>query len=963
MQVIIELHRSQQADDPFAFRSGRQEYARRTAGGGLATASFDWDEALLLDLEAIRRPGCDPVIGHRIGQRLQRFMAGLDETHDIAAIAAAAQRHERVTLSLRFSAAELFALPWEFLTVKGSGQHLGELPGLTLRYEWPETESAAESPLPRAEGGRILFAWSAAGGSVPAAAHQRALAAAAAPAPQSFEPSRDVLPHASLAGLEAALEAAAAAEPIAILHILAHGSALGSTIGLVLDGSSESAQAEVVDAGRLRQLLLPHVGRVRLVVLCACDSGNSGALGNQLGSVAQALHRAGIAAVVASRFPLSAVGSELLASTLYEGLLKKKESLEGAVITARQRLLLHKGYDWAAVQLYSRSSDGDDTRPIVFRPYRGLLAFGPEHAQFFFGHKREADELIADLRRLEQHGQPRLLVVAGASGTGKSSLVLAAAVPALCEAGQRTALIIRPGEVGAQLLETALAGRTASAPPLLLVVDQFEEVFTRLPASFRQQFTQGLWSLASQLGAAVSVILTLRVDFLGRCGELTLDGSGTRLDQVAYDEQHRVFIAQLGSQGLREAIEQPAAQVGLQLEAGLCERILADVADQPGTLPLLEYSLDLLWQRRKGRLLTQEAYTALGGVTGALEGEAEKLLMHLSEQHRQIARRMLVALVEVRGMSDGAARRRALVSELRPTTEPGASAFDEVLDRLVSARLLVRDETHEAATVEVAHEALIRQWKQLRDWVQADREKLIALSKLRAWSAEWQQFRGALLRDDQLGYAREVQRNHHDDLDESVQKLIAASEQAAEQQARELRWRRWTLAGAALMVALVLALAGFVAQRDARRVQAASRLAMAQAMQLQRQMRAAEQRLQEARRSFILASAWGLSEQEPQAAALLLLEMALDSSADARAALAIARTVLRHAQPQRPEPADWQEAMGRLRLIVQGVCLTPKQRQQYLAEPPALAAASHSRCVEETRTDFIPEAPGAAPRP
>ena len=120
-------------------------------------------------------------------------------------------------------------------------------------------------------------------------------------------------------------------------------------------------------------------------------------------------------------------------------------------------------------------------------------------------------------------------------------------------------------------------------------------------AAQRQRFIDRLWALASDPRSGVTIVATLRVDYIGQCGELVLDGGRLRLDQLAYDEAHRVFIAQLGREQLRSTILGPAQRVGLLLESGLAERIIEDVAGEPGSLPLIADTLDLLWQQRAGR--------------------------------------------------------------------------------------------------------------------------------------------------------------------------------------------------------------------------------------------------------------------------------------------------------------------------------------------------------------------------
>jgi hypothetical protein len=225
-----------------------------------------------------------------------------------------------------------------------------------VRYEWPDTETRVASV--DVEGSRVLFAWS---GQVPAAEHQAAIHGACGAGAQPFDVELDVLAHASCGRLAERLKAASAeGKPVRILHLLCHGTATGSTFGLALDGDEDGDSTVAVDAGRLRQILAPHADTLRLVVLAACDGGNVGAVGNQLGSVAQALHRIGIPAVIASRFPLSTSGSNRLAARLYETLIGGKATLEEAFIAARQHLAEDATQlDWASLQLYARAGDAN----------------------------------------------------------------------------------------------------------------------------------------------------------------------------------------------------------------------------------------------------------------------------------------------------------------------------------------------------------------------------------------------------------------------------------------------------------------------------------------------------------------------------------------------------------------------------------------------------------------------------
>ncbi|MBK8262575.1 MAG: CHAT domain-containing protein [Nannocystis sp.] len=595
LSIVLELTRIAEPDDPYAFRFEPQGYILRGSAGSLDRLEIPWSPQLLADLEVIRRPGRDPAILQRVGDLMQKALRPTGWKALSEQIRAASEAGRPVLVTLRSNAAELYALPWELLTVGAAGHHLGELPSVILRQEWPGTTTAAELPSPRPEGGRVLFAWSAAGGAVPAVEHQRAISGACLEGHVLFDPSNDVIAHVSAAHLAEVLEhAEAAGRPFAALHLLCHGGRAGATFGLVL--GDEEGNSSVVDGGRLRQLLAPHTKTLRLVVLAACDGGNIGDPGNHLGSVAQALHRGGIQSVVASRYPLSVAGSNILAEALYRALLVDLHPLERALPLARARLArLTQHLDWASLQLYAREADGDDTRPVVFCPYRGLRAFEPEHRRFFFGRDAEREEAIADMQALIDAGRPRFLVVYGASGTGKSSVVLAGVVP---EVGR-----LKPTREGPWVIETMRPGATPSATlaallpgapagrPLLLIVDQFEELFTHTedPAE-RAAFAQRLWSLAS-LDTGLHVIVTLRVDFLGRCGDLVLDDAGLSLDRVAYDEAHRVAVARMDPKQVRDVLERPAERVGLRFAPGLLDRILADVGAEPGALPLLQYAL------------------------------------------------------------------------------------------------------------------------------------------------------------------------------------------------------------------------------------------------------------------------------------------------------------------------------------------------------------------------------------
>lgn len=913
--LTLEFARADEAGDPHAFRTGTQDYVLRSSGGDYAGVTLRWNDALLNDLASLRRPRPDAAVVQSIGEVLRKFVAPSGWQRRAAEALANVTSGRTVVLTIRSAAAEIYALPWELLTL-ANGQHLGAHDHVLLRYEVPGAAVVAPRSL---EGGRIVLAWSAAGGDVPASRHKLLIADACARGHHPFDPATDVVAHVTLERLTALVEP----PEVRVLHLLAHGATAGErSHGLALD-TGDGGRA-VVDPAQLSRALAPHADHLRMVVLCACDSGNAGELGNPLGSLAYALHRAGVALVVASRFPLSVEGSALLTEAFYDSLLGGPTAVETALIKARRRLLAESAtLDWASIQLYVRAADGADSRPVVFRPYRGLLAYQPPDARFFFGRDAERTELLADLDALRDAGRPRFLVVAGASGTGKSSMVLAGAVPDLLghqEAAhhrdetvevsrivdalrrllptydppavrQSLELLVqlspgvkssvsgwryftlRPGARPMQALDAVLEDVSLRDGPVLIIVDQFEELFTQCPdPTVREKFARRLWSLARLSDAATHVIITIRVDYLGQCGELTVDESGLRLDRIAYDEAFRVFVAQMTPQQMRSAIEEPAHKVGLTLEAGLVDRMLADVEGEPGALPLLSYTLDLLWQARAGRMLTQAAYDTVGGVAGALHGRAEAIIGALNPHEQHQARRLLVRLVAV---EDGAwdARRRVRIDDVRPALLWDVASFDLALAALVDARLLVQGREGEHATVELAHEALIRRWARLREWIVEDQEMLAQVNTVERWVAAWQSF-GTLLLDDQLGYASQVRDQYETELSDDARALIRESEAQLE---RAVRRKRWVFIGTfAVTVAVALTMLGLGIYGLAKKSQAEENSAKAR-----EEAREARDQSERAKAATRVSVARGLEYRDPLAASLFLLEFAGVNGVDA----------------------------------------------------------------------------------
>ncbi|MET0402744.1 MAG: WD40 repeat domain-containing protein, partial [Cystobacter sp.] len=516
-------------------------------------------------------------------------------------------------------------------------------------------------------------------------------------------------------------------------------------------------------------------------------------------------------------------GSVVLTESLYQRLLVEPDSLETAVGHARRQLALDAStLDHASLQLHARAEHGSDTRPVAIRPYRGLLSFQKEDRRFFFGREQLQHALLQRIQEAREGRRPRFQVLAGASGSGKSSLALAGLRHELPPSAWDIR-VLRPGQAHAETLQQLRQASTER--PQLLIVDPLEELFTVMTPEARRLLATTLWSLSLEPERRVVVLATIRVDYLGRCGELVVDGEGTRLDTVMYSGAHRLFVSELQGEALRAAIEGPAHKVGLRFEPGLVDRLLQDVGQEPGSLPLLQYALDQLWEAREGARLTHGAYMALGGVAGALTRAADRLYSALSPEEQRQARALLVELVDFQYGPTPGTRRRGSLQHLRPTLPEARAAFERVLDTLLSARLLTRDEDDAGEEwLQLSHESLLRTWPVLEAWAQAERERLQHFRELRSWARAWWAHRedpdgGAsyLLVGSRLGYAQDILRRYSEEPGEDVLRLLDASLESAESQHRADRLRLARLLALAMGVAVCMAgLAWTARQHEAR---------------------------------------------------------------------------------------------------------------------------------------------------
>jgi hypothetical protein len=475
-------------------------------------------------------------------------------------------------------------------------------------------------------------------------------------------------------------------------------------------------------------------------------------------------------------------------------------------------------------------------------PFQGLQYFDEKDAARFFGRETLVAKVIGRL------AASRFLTVIGASGSGKSSVVRAGVIPALrrgerladgslppTDSGQWDIRILTPSAhpldalavsltrdaesisaitaLRADLLQDpnslSLVARRVLAQNnkkyLLLVIDQFEEVFTQCRQDDeRRAFIENLLhAIDSADPQPITILLTLRADFYS---------------QLAFQDhlrelvsQNQEFIGAMSREELTRAILQPATLENWKVQEGLVEVILDDLGSEPGALPLLSHALLETWKRRRGRVLTVSGYTAAGGVRGAIAQTAETVFrQRLSSEQQPIARMIFIKLAEM-GEDSLDTRRRAAFSELI-TRSTDTSTIDAVLSILTDARLVTTGtlEPGDTRVVEVAHEALIREWPTLRDWLNQNREGLILHRQLTEDTNDWIKLgrdSGALYRGARLKQTLEWVKSDADLISLAEQEFLDASRKVAQKEAgltQGLVRARWVQALLAIIVIVVI---------------------------------------------------------------------------------------------------------------------------------------------------------------
>jgi WD40 repeat protein/class 3 adenylate cyclase len=464
--------------------------------------------------------------------------------------------------------------------------------------------------------------------------------------------------------------------------------------------------------------------------------------------------------------------------------------------------------------------DGRDVTPAALCPYKGLAPFDADDAAYFFGRERLVGELAA---RTVQTG---ILGVVGASGSGKSSSIAAGLLPSLGVgllpgSDRWTQASMRPGEHPMEELARALSvdasdpleravGALDEGGRLVLVVDQFEEVFTTCADEDERASFLSALSDAARSPDHLIVVLAIRADHYGHLA------SYPALAELL--TANHVLVGSMTKEELKRSIELPARRAGLRMESALVDALVEEVADEPGGLPLLSTALVELWGMRESGWVRMEAYERTGGVRGAVSRLAEASYAQLSDAEQDAARRLFLRLVVIED-GEGVSRRRVSLDELDLGRD---AAVEAVITRFTQDRLL----TITGDTVEVAHEALLREWPRSVSWLEADAEDRSLRQHVTQAARQWQaggRETSELFRGARLSAAMDWSAGHGPELNELEREFLgasrAASEQETERQRRANRRLRGLLVGVAvfLVVALIAGSVALVQRGSARR--------------------------------------------------------------------------------------------------------------------------------------------------
>ncbi|MEX0269036.1 caspase family protein [Leptolyngbyaceae cyanobacterium UHCC 1019] len=414
-------------------------------------------------------------------------------------------------------------------------------------------------------------------------------------------------------------------------------------------------------------------------------------------------------------------------SLITSGLLfyRLSQSLKGS---GQEALHLGWGNDIAIATYPAIKSAATTPELNLHNPYIGLASFDSATAQYFYGREQAVRALQARLLNC------RVLTVFGPSGCGKSSLIKAGLLPAIQHdpvfgGGTWDTKVITPTAQPLTVLRDLL---NQPPKPFVLFIDQFEELFTLCEDEAQQrEFIHLIGESVSRMDHLKRLIIAIRGDFLDRCAKIPESAALINRE----NELTTYMVTHLSSSEMAAAIECPARQHEVTFQAGLVPLMIADVGNEPGALPLLQYALTKLWEvciKPDAAVLTEAGYTQIGGVQGALQQRADQLYRNLHPDDQAFVRQLFMELVQL-GEGQEVTRRKASWEKLRETRSP--AQLSRIIEQLTHERLIVTDEK----TVEVAHEALLSQWTLLKNWIEEDRETIRLSRRLESDCHEWRQ--------------------------------------------------------------------------------------------------------------------------------------------------------------------------------------------------------------------------------
>lgn len=518
--------------------------------------------------------------------------------------------------------------------------------------------------------------------------------------------------------------------------------------------------------------------------------------------------------------------------------------------------------DFSQKQIIYISVDEIKTREFIqTSPYKGLKRFDSNEwdVKRFFGRAQFIDSLLSELN------ESNLILLLGASGSGKSSVVRAGLIPwfekkwgtnfvgltftpdkdpfeslyasLASQFGQTDAQIAR--QVNAETLVQVIKAVKQPTSHWFIFIDQFEELFTTSQSEQRDRFVSSLVRLIKELNktqdVSIKILAAMRADFLDRLSPYR--------DLIRITDKHRPMITEMQPDELRLAIEQPAAHHGVVFEEGLVEEIIKDVWSQAGCLPLLQYTLNLLWETEvnsgsiQDRTLNTSTYRSLGGVRGALQKHIDEIYEALSISEQSVIQRIFLRLVSI-GEDEESGTEWKPVRRRTPLSEFSEPLEQQVLKRLVDFSLLVsnRPTEFQDATIEIAHEALLTSWTTLNTWIKENRQGIALRNRLNDDVARWQHHKN----EDELWAGSKLEQVLELRRDETFNRVLGGLSQSANQfidvslGLRERRRRR-TIIGLAGFSAVALLLAG-VAGWQWWRVEEQRKIALARQLAAQSQV-------------------------------------------------------------------------------------------------------------------------------